>query len=168
MTETPSWPEYLRRVTNGATNADISRATGVSPSTVGRWRNGETKPTTENLEKLSQRYPLKLDEAIKIVSAYRPPNAFVSFNLDNPLHRVVVRADVTRAHLLAFYSDLELAQEIVRRLESGVSVETGAPLPLADTDDTAKVTRVWPHVGGSLEDLPAAARTTDPDDGEDR
>lgn len=31
-----------------------------------------------------------------------------------------------------------------------------------------KVTQLRPRVGGSVEDLPAVARTTDPDDGEDR
>lgn len=42
-----------------------------------------------------------------------------------------------------------------------------SPYDLFD-DPGSNVTQLRPRVGGSVEDLPAAARTTDPDDGEDR
>jgi transcriptional regulator with XRE-family HTH domain len=178
VSDLPTWPEYLQRVTDGATNAEISRATGVSPSTVGRWRNGETKPSTETLEKLAQRYPIKLEEAIRIVAAYQPPNiVYAHSSFDQVLRPSSVprlTGQSPREHILAFYSDLELAQEIVRRIETGFTVEHGAPLPFADTADDEQPTNVHPilglAVGGRPDDLAEVASESirhNPDDTDD-
>lgn len=138
--------------------------------------NGETKPSPDKLEQLARFYPMQLDEALRVVAAYRPPNASVVFNLEQPLQRVVLRADATREHILAHFSDLELAQEIVRRIEAEFHVEVGAPLPLAEgvvADRPSNVTALrGGDVGGSAEDLdvidePAAAKRKSRDRGEE-
>lgn len=35
------WPEYVRRVTRGHTQAQIAKMTGIAESNIGRWMRGE-------------------------------------------------------------------------------------------------------------------------------
>lgn len=131
MATTETWPEYLRRVTGGASGAEIARKTGISASTVSRWLSGETKPGTDKLTELAKHYPFQISEAVDVVAAYQPPRG-PQYVLDSNLVRVILKADATRQAIIGMYSDLELAQELVRRIEEHASVEVGEPLPLAD------------------------------------
>lgn len=41
------WPEYVRKVTQGHTQAQIAQRTGISVSNIGRWLRGELVATPD-------------------------------------------------------------------------------------------------------------------------
>ncbi len=145
-------------MTGGASGAEIARTTGISQSTISRWSNGEIKPSSDNLTKLAKHYPIQLAEAMQIVEAYQPPRANVVEFIQG--ERIVLRADVVRGELLKVFSDLELAQEFVRRIEEHDSVEVGSPLPLAEdpiqhTQGFGVLTSVGPLTEDDIDISPA-------------
>lgn len=163
MTTTPSWPEYLRRITNDAPGADISRTTGIPASTISRWLSGETKPSWEKIDVLAKHYDFEVQEALAVVASFTPLRAsYQSARIPVIREPRSVAADVDRGAILAYFSDLELAEEFVRRIEEHASVETPRPLPYAD--DVTNVYSLHRNVRGPIDDeLDAVARTRDPE-----
>ncbi len=161
VTKMQTWPEYLRQITGGLTPAEISRRSGIQLSTITRWLAGETKPSPAKLATLAAHFPMKLEEAHAVLASYTTtPRSQIEgqiFQIGNHGYG--------RKRLLRMFSDLELASEIVRRIEEHDSVER--PLPF--TPDPAEVIQ-FPglNVGGFAddEDLPAVAREaeTEPTD----
>lgn len=163
MTTTPSWPEYLRRITNDAPGADISRTTGIPASTISRWLSGETKPSWEKIDVLAKHYDFEVQEALEVVAAFTPLRAAYQ-STRKPVIRMPrnLVADADRGAILTSFSDLELAEEFVRRIEEHASVESPQPLPYAD--DITNVYRLRRDVRGSIDDeLDAVARPRDPE-----
>lgn len=160
-----TWPEYLRRITGGLPPADIARRSGIPLSTITRWLAGETKPSAAKINVLAAHFPLDRDEAHRVVAAYsttpRPQEGAQIFQIGGHGY--------SRKRLLRMYSDLELATEIVRRIEEHDSVEFPAPFaPDEDADSGSLLTFPGRDVRGLTQDeeLGAVARPaeTEPTD----
>lgn len=163
MTTTPTWPEYLRRITGGLPPADIARRSGIPLSTVTRWLAGETKPSAAKLSQLSQFFPMRIDEAHAVVSNYTPsPRTETA-----PTVYVIDGRRISRPKLLRMFSDLEISRELVRRIDEHDSIT--APQPFTEDwydEDSDNVVRgrFGKDVGTPAEDdLDAVARPTDPE-----
>ncbi|MEV5986206.1 helix-turn-helix transcriptional regulator [Streptomyces sp. NPDC052051] len=61
------------RERRGSTLTDVSRATGISPSTLSRIETGRRKPTLEVLLRLAKAYDVSLDELAGTAPAPRAP-----------------------------------------------------------------------------------------------
>lgn len=159
-----TWPEYLRRVTGGLPPADIARRSGIPLSTITRWLAGETKPSPAKINVLAAHFPLDRDEAHRVVAAYstspRPQEQAQVFRISG--------GEVTRKRLLRMYSDLELATEIVRRIEEHDSIEFAVPFDPDLHGADSNVSQLRPNVPAVDEDeeLDHAARLaeTEPTD----
>ena len=159
-----TWPEYLRRITGGLPPADIARRSGIPLSTITRWLAGETKPSAAKINVLAAHFPLDRDEAHRVVAAYsatpRPQERAQVFQ--------IAGGQLTRKSLLRMYSDLELATEIVRRIEEHDSIEFAVPFDPAVHGADTNVTPLRPKVPALEEDeeLGAVARPaeTEPTD----
>ena len=97
-----SWPEYVRRITRGHTQAQISKRSGVSETNVGRWLRGE-------------RGQPKPDTVIALAKAFgQPPaEALIAAGWLEP--------DDTRGNRtpLSAYTYAELIEELRRRNPDG-------------------------------------------------
>lgn len=93
-----TWPEYVRRVTRGCTQAQIATRTGVAESNIGRWMRGE-------------RGQPKPDSVLALAKAFGQP----------PLEALIAAGyisadDVTvRRTPLSAYTLAELIDELRRR-----------------------------------------------------
>lgn len=135
---TQTWPAYFRRVTGGLAPSDISKRSGIPLSTITRWLSGETRPSVAKIQELARVFPMQLDEAQAAASA----TVTVSRELKGQIVQVG-NTQHSRHRLLRKYSDLELASEIVRRIEEHDSVEI--PLPFS-TDEAPNVTAIRSNV----------------------
>ncbi len=158
------WPEYLRLVTAGLTPTEIAARAGMSLSTVTRWLSGETKPSEANLERLAKTFPLKVDEARALLATFEPTakvrNTLIRYSLEGQL--------LDRKALLRMYSDLELASEIVRRIEQHDSVEVARPFPEeGNVIDFPLSSDVTPTIEYLRSDDRAAAKPKSRDRGEE-
>jgi transcriptional regulator with XRE-family HTH domain len=163
VTKTPTWPEYLRRITDGLPPADIARRTGIPLSTVTRWLAGETKPSAAKLSQLSQFFPMRIDEAHAVVANYTPsPRAETAATV-----YVIDGQRIERTKLLRMYSDLEISRELVRRIDEHDSITTPQPFSDAWYDDSQNnvVRGDFGNVGGldqddvDIKQPPATQRT---------
>lgn len=168
MTTTPDWPSYLRRITNGESGAQISRTTGIPASTISRWLSGETKPSWEKVDALAKHYQFDVQEALGVVAAFHPNQHRGSSGtklLRNPFGNdaLSLSPDTSRLDVLRCYTDLELAEEFVRRIEHQDSVITQRPLPYAE--QRSNIIPLTPNVDDTAEDdhLDAVARPRDPE-----
>lgn len=98
------WSEYLQRNASGLTKAALARKLGQNDATVGRWLNGSTpRPDADTIVSIARilgQSPVFALIAIGYIAAD---------DLANP--------GPPRSYGLNQYTDLELAQEIVRRIE---------------------------------------------------
>ena len=62
MTET--WPEYLRRITAGQTQAQIAERIGIARLSVCNWLHGKTRPKAETVITVAQAYRRSPVEAL--------------------------------------------------------------------------------------------------------
>lgn len=123
MPKTPTWPEYLRRITDGLPPAEIARRAGLQISTVTRWLAGETKPSAMKLAQLSQVFPMRMDEAHAVIANYTPtPRAETEATV-----YVIDSRRIERPKLLRMFSDLEISRELVRRIDEHDSITTPQP-----------------------------------------
>lgn len=67
MTET--WPQYLRRITIGQTQAQIAERIGVGRLSVFHWLHGKTHPKAENVITVAHAYRRSPIEAL-LAAAY--------------------------------------------------------------------------------------------------
>ncbi|WP_404473458.1 helix-turn-helix domain-containing protein [Microbacterium aerolatum] len=96
-----SWATYLNKITGHAPGASVARRLDVSDSKVSYWRRGERPPTPR--------------EAVHVARTFgrHPLEALLAgghLDVDDIADAVTVVH-----HTLADYSDVELAQELVRR-----------------------------------------------------
>ena len=71
MAET--WADYTRRITAGATQAEIAARTGIEQSSISRWRQGRTTPRAELVVAFARSYERNPVEAL-IVAGYLDRN----------------------------------------------------------------------------------------------
>lgn len=71
MAET--WADYTRRITAGATQADIAARTGIEQSSISRWRQGRNTPRAELVAVFARAYDRNPVEAL-IVAGYLDRN----------------------------------------------------------------------------------------------
>jgi transcriptional regulator with XRE-family HTH domain len=124
------WQSYLREISTN--QSEIARATGVHSATVSRWLAGTSRPSAT--------------QVIAVARAFdRSP--VVALVAADYLTRAEVESEVqlTPGMSLAAFSELDIAQELVRRIEAGEATETSeAPL---DVDHPA-----WANVRGAADD----------------
>ncbi|WP_162942664.1 helix-turn-helix domain-containing protein [Cryobacterium soli] len=115
MDETLNWAEYLRIITDADTNRIISQRTGIPDSTISRWLSGQAYPRPRQVVDVARAYGVN------------PLNALVGAGyLDQS---DIERAGVEpRQFQLREFSELEIAQEIVRRVQKGQSSMLETPL----------------------------------------
>lgn len=153
-----TWPEYLRRITDGLPPADIAKRAGIPLSTVTRWLAGETKPSAAKINQLSQVFPMRLDEVHAVLANYTPAPRTET----EPVVYVIDSHRIDRAKLLRMYSDLEISRELVRRIDEHDSVTTPQPFTSdwydAPADNVIHLHR-GANVGPPSQDEEAAAET---------
>lgn len=66
MTET--WPEYLRRITGGQTQAQIAERIGIGRLSVCNWLHGKTRPKAETVIMVARVYRRSPIEALVAAS----------------------------------------------------------------------------------------------------
>ena len=66
MTET--WPEYLRRITGGQTQAQIAERIGIGRLSVCNWLHGKTRPKAETVITVARVYGRSPIEALLAAS----------------------------------------------------------------------------------------------------
>ncbi|MDY0891836.1 helix-turn-helix transcriptional regulator [Frigoribacterium sp. CFBP9030] len=135
-----SWIDYLRAMAGDDSYADISRRGGVSPATVTRWFQGKS-PDAEQVISLARAYEHPPTDAL-VAAGYLTPSEAVT--LGTPPRPLRIRD----------FSDLEIARETLRRIESGEHPVLDAPMdadhPVMQERDN--VTHLHGNVGGLDED----------------
>jgi len=117
MSET--WPEYLRRITRGQTQAQIAQQIGVGRLSVNHWLHGRTRPKAETAITVAQVYRRSPLEAL-LAAAYLEPTDLggsVAMPLslrDQPAHAI--------------------AEELLRRLTALEHLEATETLIRADDE----------------------------------
>lgn len=76
MAET--WWEYVQRITDGASQADIARTLGIDTTTVWRWRADKAKPGLEAAIELARAYGRPVAEALAALGAITAEEAAVT------------------------------------------------------------------------------------------
>ena len=72
---TPSaedWPEYLRRITGGATQGQIAERIGIGRLSVCNWLHGKTRPKAETVIQVARVYQRSPIEALLAAGYLRP------------------------------------------------------------------------------------------------
>ena len=73
MTET--WPDYLRRITGNATQAQIAERIGIGRLSVCNWLHGKTKPKAETVIAVARVYGRSPVEALLAAGFLEPGDA---------------------------------------------------------------------------------------------
>ncbi len=115
MTETVTWPVYLRIITDGAPGVEIAKRAAVPNSTVSRWLDGSAHPRPKQVVKIARAYEVDPLQAL-IAAGYLEPG------------EVDLAAITPRKLQLREFSELEIAEEMVRRIAEGESQIIEAPL----------------------------------------
>lgn len=109
------WPTYLRTISDGASGAKIAHQTGIPASTISRWLSGEFDPRPRQVVEVARAYgvhPIPALIAADYLSA----------------EDVDLSAITPRLLQLREFTELEIAQEMVRRIAEGESSIIEAPL----------------------------------------
>ena len=124
------WPTYLAALSTN--QSEIARVAGVATATVSRWFSRSTQPLAPQVIAVARAYDQS--PVVALVAA--------GYLTRDEVEREVT---LTPGMSLAEFSELEIAQELVRRIEAGETTETSeAPL---EVDHPA-----WANVGGAAED----------------
>lgn len=131
----PTWSEFVSALMEGSNNAQFAASVGVSEATVGRWLRESVSPRAERVIDLCRSRNVSPLQGL-IAAGYLTEDDLENSDL------------VPRLFDLATFTDLEIAQELVRRLEDGdehpVLDDPGAPvIPFPRSTD----------VGGTPQDL---------------
>ena len=107
MTETitETWPEYLRRITGGQTQAQIAERIGIGRLSVCNWLHGKTRPKAETVIMVARVYRRSPIEALIAASFLTNEEAQAPIELQTSprqLPAVELAAEVSRR-----LSDLE-------------------------------------------------------------
>jgi transcriptional regulator with XRE-family HTH domain len=116
VTETTNgWPTYLESITRGDSGARIALLAGIPESTISRWRSGTYMPKPTHVVAIARAYGVNPIEALVGAGLIEEGDLDV--------------ADVAPRRLqLREFTDLELAQEMVRRVADGSSAIIAEPL----------------------------------------
>ena len=98
-----SWPEYVRRISGSATQAQIAERIGVGRLSVCNWLHGKTRPKAETVIIVARAYRRSPIEAL-IAASYLSP--------DETVHPVEIRASLADA------DSRDLGAEVLRRLSA--------------------------------------------------
>lgn len=109
MVDKTHWSKYIDATSGGAYNNAIAEAIGVDPATVGRWRTGAVDPKPRQVVAYARAFGQGPVAAL-IASGY-----LTEAELDLPV-------SAPRVYTLDDFSDLELAEELVRRLREVADV----------------------------------------------
>lgn len=115
VNETLTWPAYLRIIAGTDTGVQIAKRAGVPSSTVSRWLDGSANPRPQQVVKLARAYGAHPLQAL-IAAGYLE---------DGDVDLPVV---APRKLQLREFTELELAQEVLRRVEEGESGMLESPL----------------------------------------
>ncbi len=69
IASTENWPEYLRRITGGATQVQIAQRIGIGRLSVCNWLQGKTRPKAETAIAVARVYQRSPIEAL-LAAAY--------------------------------------------------------------------------------------------------
>lgn len=112
---TLNWARYLRAITGTDTGARISQRTGIAESTISRWLSGSIPARVpRQVVTLAHEYEANAAEAL-VAAGYLDESD-------------LVMAEPPRGLQLAHFTDMELAEEMVRRVAAGRSEVLEAPL----------------------------------------
>ena len=100
-TPTETWPEYLRRIAAGQTQAQIAERIGIGRLSVCSWLQGKTRPKAETVIAVARAYRRYPTEAL-LAAAYLHAN-----ELEGP-----VEIRTSPRHL----TNQDIADEVCRRL----------------------------------------------------
>lgn len=98
---TENWPEYLRRITKGQTQAQIADHIGIGRLSVCHWLSGKTRPKAETVITVAQVYGRSPIEALLAASYLH------AGELDHPVDLRTSMRDLTAT---------DIAEEVHRRL----------------------------------------------------
>jgi transcriptional regulator with XRE-family HTH domain len=115
---TETWPEYVRRISGGATQAQIAERIGVGRLSVCNWLHGKTHPKAETVIIVARAYLRSPIEAL-IAASY-----LATDEAGDPIDIRVSLADIIAG---------DLGAEVQRRLttlEAVSSAGAGQPLPV--------------------------------------
>ena len=104
MTNGTSWWSYLRAISGEASGTAISRATGVDPGSVSRWKSGTVQPSAETAITVARAYDRPPVEALIAAGHLSPAEANRLVITDRPV---------------TDFSARELLDEIYRRIPEG-------------------------------------------------
>jgi transcriptional regulator with XRE-family HTH domain len=134
-----TWSEYVADL--GQNQAQIARSSGVSQATVSRWVSGDVIPDAEKVVGVARAF--EESPLVALVAA-----GYLEANEIN------AAVQMPRRYLLRSFTELELAQEMLRRVADGTGELLERPM---DVDHPA-----WSGVGGASQDdveaLPHAAK----------
>lgn len=141
-----TWAEFLTAVAGPdaptANQSEIARVAGVSTATVSRWVSGDSRPKAEQVIGVARAY--NVSPLLALVAAGYLEQSEVEGELDVP-----------RALAIGDFTELELAQEMLRRVDRGEGAVLEQPV---DVEHPA-----WARVGGASEDevhaMPSAAKS---------
>lgn len=124
------WPTYLAEISTN--HSEIARAADVHSGTVGRWFKGTSRPEASAVIAVARAFDRSPVIAL-VVAGYLSRD------------EVEGQVQITPGMSLAEFSELEIAEELVRRIEAGQTTEiSDAPL---EVDHPA-----WANVSGAPED----------------
>ena len=110
---TISWPSYLAAISDNAPGARIAERTGIPDSTVSRWFSGKAKPRPDQVVTVARAYGLSPLQGL-IAAGYLEEG---DVETPEPLGVEIRR-----------FTDLQLAEETLRRIREGGSHTLEAPL----------------------------------------
>lgn len=105
-----TWPAYLRRVSAGATQAQVAAQVGVGRLSVCNWLRGTTHPKAETVIDVARAYRRSPVEAL-IVARYLEPSEAVE--------PVVIRASLTDARADDLGAEISARLAELARLSGG-------------------------------------------------
>lgn len=99
-----TWPEYIRRIAHGQTQAQIAARIGIGRLSVCNWLHGKTKPRAETAIAVARSYQRSPIEALLAAGFLEPAEVGIAIEARASLH------DVPLA---------QLADEVARRVSAG-------------------------------------------------
>lgn len=139
MEQTESWNAYLASVRGDDLDKDVAEKAGISASTLSRWLSGKQFPSPQQVITLARSYRESPLDAL-VAAGYLAASELGAYGTPRSLS-------------LRDFSDLEIAREILRRIEEGEASDA-----LTEPMDS-EVANVTPLHGGST--VPTAVDTID-------
>ncbi|MEB4614042.1 helix-turn-helix domain-containing protein [Leucobacter sp. M11] len=108
------WQRFLTRTTDGMEQKDVAERTGISAATISRWFGKDTGTA---------------EAVITIARAFGDSPTLALVETGFLSYQEATKGDFSPEELLARFDELDLAREIVRRLETGEANEALTDLP---------------------------------------